>query len=177
MPSASKSGTMAIEIVVAEHRVNVAAQRFTQTRDAFEAGLVIAAGAPAIISRQHTEIIFEAAREFGDPLQSGAAHICVQIAQMQDGESIESIRQTQEAHSVAPQLHLARVFPPPPIGPGDAQHHFDRRLHQGHVLYVHKAEPLAERLRLVLALDAETQPCVRAPKSAFKTAHGFVGIE
>ena len=40
-----------------------------------------------------------------------------------------------------------------------------------------EAEPLAESLCLVLALDAETQPRVQRPKSAFETETRFVGIE
>ena len=41
---------MAIEIVVAEHSIDVAAKRITQVRHDFEAGLAIAVGAPAIIT-------------------------------------------------------------------------------------------------------------------------------
>jgi len=42
---------------------------------------------------------------------------------------------------------------------------------------VQEAEPLTESLCLVLALDAETQPRVQRPKSAFETQARFVGIE
>jgi hypothetical protein len=40
-----------------------------------------------------------------------------------------------------------------------------------------KAEPPAERLRLVLALDSEAEPCVQRSKSGLETAKRFVGIE
>jgi hypothetical protein len=57
------------------------------------------------------------------------------------------------------------------------QRYLDRRLHQGQVLEVQEAEPLAKSLRLVLALYAETELCMQRPESGFETAQRFVGIE
>jgi hypothetical protein len=74
-------------------------------------------------------------------------------------------------------LHLARVCPAPPICPCHAERYLDHRLHQRQILQVQKAEPLAKSLRLMLALDAETQPRVQRPKSIFETASCFVRIE
>src|SRR5271167_2081022 len=101
----------------------------------------------------------------------------MQVAQMQDGEAIESAGQIWETHNVAPHLHLACVSAASPIGPRHTKRYLDRRLDEGQVLEVQEAEPLAESLCFVLALDAETQPCVQRPKSAFETAQRFVGIE
>jgi hypothetical protein len=42
---------------------------------------------------------------------------------------------------------------------------------------VQEAEPLAEGLRLVLALDAETQPRMQRSKSVLETASCFLGTE
>ena len=116
-------------------------------------------------------------REVGDPLHGGAAQVRMQIAQMQNGEAVESAWQIRETHGVAPQLHLARVCPAPPIRPCQAQPYLDHGLHQGHVLQVQEVERLAKSLLLVLALDAETQPRVQRSKSAFETALSFVGIQ
>ena len=164
-------------IVVAEHSINVAAQRLTHVREDLEARLEIAVGAPAVITRQHAKIVGEIVREVGDPLHGGAAQVRMQIAQMQNGEAIESAWQICERHGVAPQLHLARVCPAAPIRSLSGAAYLDHRLHQGHVLQVQEVEPLAKSLCLVLALDAETQPRVQRSKSAFETALSFVGIK
>src|ERR1700691_177917 len=60
-------------IVVAKHSIDVAAKRFTQMRYDFKAGLAIAVGAPAIVTRKHAKIVVEIVREFGDPLHGEAA--------------------------------------------------------------------------------------------------------
>ena len=101
----------------------------------------------------------------------------MQVAQMQHGEAIESTWQIWEAHRVAPQLNLARVSPASPIGPRHAKRYLDHRLHQGQVLEVQEAEPLAKSLCLVLALHAETELCVQRPESGFEAAQRFVAIE
>ena len=64
---------MAIEIVVPKHSIDVAAKRFTQMRHGFKAGRTIPVGAPAIVTRKHTKIVVEVAREFSDPLHRAAA--------------------------------------------------------------------------------------------------------
>jgi len=134
-------------------------------------------GASAIVSGQHAEIIIEAMREFSGPLHCGAAHVGMQVAQMQDGEAIESTWQIFETHNVAPYLHLARVCAASPIRPRHAKRYLDHRLHQGQVFEVQEAEPLAKSLRLVLTLHAETQLCVQRPESGFEAAQRFVAIE
>ena len=164
MPSASRSGTMVIEIVVAQHCIDVAVQRVAQARDTFEAGSAIAVGATAIVSRQYAEIIFEAMREFGGSAHCGDAQVCMEVAQMQDGEAVEGPGQICEPHDVAAQLHLARVRQAQPIGPRDAKRYLNHHLHQGQVLEVQKAQPLAKGLRLVLALHAETELRVQRPE-------------
>ena len=116
-------------------------------------------------------------REFSGPLHGGAAKVRMQIAQMQDGEAIESTWQIFETHNVAPYLHLARVSPASPIGPCRAQPYLDHRLHQGQILEVQEAEPLAKSLRLVLTVHAKTQLCVRRLESGFEAAQRFVAIE
>ena len=134
-------------------------------------------GASAIVSCQHAEIVLEAMREFSGPLHGGAAQVRMQVAQMQDGEAVEGAWQIFETHNVAPYLHLARVGTTSPIGPCHAQCYLDHCLHQRQILEVQEAEPLAESLRLVLALHAETELCVHRPESGFETAQRFVGIE
>jgi len=81
------------------------------------------------------------------------------------------------AHNVAPYLHLARVCVASLIRPRHAKRYLDHRLHQGQVLEVQEAEPLAKSLRLVPALHAETELCVQRPESGFETTQRFVGIE
>jgi hypothetical protein len=116
-------------------------------------------------------------REFSRSVHGGAAKVRMQVAQMQDGEAIESAWQIWETHNVAPNLHLACVSPASPIGPRHAKRYLDRRLHQRQVLEVQEAQPLAKSLRLVLALYAETEPRMQRPESGFETAPRFVGIE
>ena len=116
-------------------------------------------------------------REFSGPPHCGAAKIRMQVAQMQDGEAIENAWQIWEAQCVAPHLNLARVSPTSPIGPRHAKRYLDHRLHQGQVLEVQEAEPLAKSLCLVLALHAETELCVQRPESGFEAAQRFVAIE
>ena len=60
-------------IVVAKHPIDVAAKRFTQMRYDFKAGLAVAIGAPAIVTRKHTKIVVEVVRELGNPLHGAAA--------------------------------------------------------------------------------------------------------
>jgi hypothetical protein len=91
-------------------------------------------------------------REFSRSVHGGAAKVRMQVAQMQDGEAIESAWQIWETYNVAPNLHLACVSPASPIGPRHAKRYLDHRLHQRQVLEVQEAEPLAKSLRLVLAL-------------------------
>jgi hypothetical protein len=116
-------------------------------------------------------------REFGRPLHGGAAKVRMQVAQMQDGEAIESAWQIWQTHNVAPHLHLACVSSASPIGPRHAKRYLDRRLHQGQVLEVQEAEPLAKSLCLVLALYAQTKLCMQRPESGFETTQRFVRIE
>src|SRR5271166_4850061 len=116
-------------------------------------------------------------REFSGPAHCGAAYVRMQIAQMQNGEAVESAWQICEAHDVASQLHLARVYQAQPISPRSAKRYLDYRLHQGQVLEVQEAEPGAKCLRLVLPLHAETELCVQRPESGLETPQRFVGIE
>jgi hypothetical protein len=70
-------GNHANRIMVAEHRVDVATQPFTQTRHAFEAGHAITVGAPAIVTRQHTKVIVEIEHEFSGPAHGRATYVGV----------------------------------------------------------------------------------------------------
>ena len=115
--------------------------------------------------------------EFGRPLQGGTAKVRVQVAQMQNREAIESAWQIWKTHNVSPHLHLASVSSASPVSSRHAKRYLDHRLHQGQVLEVQEAEPLAKSLRLVLALHAETELCMKRPESGFETAQRFVGIE
>jgi hypothetical protein len=101
----------------------------------------------------------------------------MQVAQMQDRKAIESAWQIWESHNVAPHLHLACVSSASPIGPRHAERYLDHHPHQGHVLGCKKLSPLAESLRLVLALHAETELFMKWPESGFETAQHFVRIE
>jgi hypothetical protein len=76
---------------------------------------------------------------------------------MQDREAIESAWQIWQTHNVAPHLHLACVSSASPIGPSHANRYLDHHLHEGQILEVQEAEPLAKSLRLVLALHAEAE--------------------
>jgi hypothetical protein len=94
----------------------------------FEAGPPIAVGAPAIVARQHTEIISEVTREFRRPLHRGTAKVRMQVAQMQDREAIESAWQIWKTYNVAPHLHIARVSLASPIGPRHSKRYLDHHL-------------------------------------------------
>src|SRR5208283_650494 len=98
-----KVGNHGDRIVIAEHRVDIPVQRFSQARDGFETRSAIAVGASAIVSRQHAKIVMEATREFSGAAHRGAAQVRMQVAQMQDGEAVESARQFWEAHNVLSQ--------------------------------------------------------------------------
>ena len=96
-------------IVIAEHSIDFPTKCRAQARDGFETGSAIAVGAPAIVAGQNAEIIIEARREFSGAPHCGAAHVCMQIAQMQNGEAVESAREICEAYDVMANLHLACV--------------------------------------------------------------------
>jgi hypothetical protein len=81
------------------------------------------------------------------------------------------------ALTARPHLHIACVSTASPIGPRHAKRYLDHRLHQGQILEVQEAEPLAKSLRLVLALHAQTELRMRRSESGFETAQRFVGIE
>jgi hypothetical protein len=114
---------------------------------------------------------------FGRPLHGGPVKVRMQIAQMQDREAIESAWPIWKTHNVAPHLHIACVSLASPIGPRHAKRYLDQYLHEGQVLEVQEAEPLAKSLRLVVALYAETELSMKRPESGFETAQRLVGIE
>ena len=79
-------------VVIAEHRVDIAAHCFTKTGESFESKFAIAESAAAIVSRQRTQIIVDITHHFVDPLQGGSAHVRVQVAKMQNCEAVKSLR-------------------------------------------------------------------------------------
>jgi hypothetical protein len=89
----------------------------------------------------------------------------------------KSAWQIWKTHNVVPHLHLACVSSASPIGPRYGKRYLDHCLHRGQVLEVQEAKPLAKSLRLMLALHAEAELCMKRPEPGFETAQSLVRSE
>ena len=96
---------------------------------------------------------------------------------MKDREAVEAGGQMRQADFVAAHFHLSRIREAPLICAGQTQNAFDEDLHQRHVLEMQKREPLAERLRLMLALDPEPQPRVQSARAALQAPHCLLAAD
>lgn len=89
----------------------------------------------------------------------------MQIAQLEDGEAVERRRQTAECNAVVPELDASRIVDASPIEARHQQTGADQGTRQRQVLDVKEVETMAENLRLVVLLDAETLPRLAPPET------------
>ena len=153
-------------IVIAEHCVNRALERSADLGHPSKCRLVGAVSLATIISGQHAQVVVEPIEERKDALHRRPAEIDVQIAQLEDGEAVERRRQSTERDAVMPELDASGVIDATPIKPGHQQTGADQGTRQRQVLNVKEVEAMAENLRLMVLLDAETLPRL-APPEAF----------
>ena len=75
-----------------------------------------------------------------------------------------------------PDLHARGIGPAPPIQSGQLEKGTDDGVNRIPVLDVKKSESLAKNLSLVVALNSQTLPCIKAPTKALLelTQDGFV---
>src|SRR5215831_12423602 len=119
----------------------------------------------AVVSGQHAQVVIEPLEQHNDALHCSPASIDVQIAELKDGEAVKGGRQSAERDAVMPELDAGGVADAPPIEARRHQGRADQGVRQGQVLDVKEVQPLAEDLRFVILLDAETLPCLAPPKT------------
>jgi hypothetical protein len=106
----------------------------------------------------------------------------VQIAQVQDGKSVEILRKLSGAYVVAPHLHAFGIAATTPKQAGHLQGVFDDKRGEGRVLDVEEVQPLPEYLSFVIPLHAEALMSMQASKTLLEKAQldisylGFVTI-
>lgn len=159
--------------MIAEHGVDVASQRLPQSCDKLQGCDEIAVGAPAKIPGENAKVVLEIVRQLGGPLERALAQIRMQIAQMKDGETVEARRQGRQTDRVAFHDDLGGVRPAAPVGSAPPQDDFDHRLHDRHVLEVQESEALPECLRLMFALQSQTQAHMQAAQPTFQPQQDF----
>ena len=59
MPKASRSGTIVIEVMIAEHGIDGAAQRVSQLGDKLQGRSIVAVSPAAEVPSQNAKVVFE----------------------------------------------------------------------------------------------------------------------
>ena len=99
----------------------------------------------------------------------------MKVAELNDGESVEGLRQVWRLNAIVPYVDLCRVANASPI---EARHHkegADHDMRQREILEVKEVYALAKDLRLMVLLDPEALPRVAAARYAVLGLSEYLG--
>ena len=162
-------------VMVAENGENIAAQRLAKMMHAAQAGVGGAEGLPAIVAGHHAQVIGKVGDDFPYPPHRSLAHVDVQIGEMQDRKAVERGRNLVRGDDIFAQLDPGGVRLAAPIGPRQAQDHFDHGVRPGHILDVQEGQALAKGLRFMFRLDSDALAGVKTAEPSVQTTLRLVG--
>ena len=92
----------------------------------------------------------------------------MQIAELEDGESIKRLWKIGPCNVVVSQADLGGVSQAPPIQPRHFQNRPNQDMRRREVLQVKESQSLAEDLRFMVFLNSKTLSCMETPETAFE---------
>jgi len=105
-------------VVVAEHPEDRPRDLCAHPRQSLEGRREGPERPPAIVAGQHADIVGQAREQLDQALHRPLVHVDVQVANLQDGETVERGRQLGQYDVVVPDLDPLGVLPGTPIQPG-----------------------------------------------------------
>jgi hypothetical protein len=97
----------------------------------------------------------------------------MQVAQVQDGEPIELIREPFRQNLVVAQSHSRRISAPTPVGARQTQNHSDDSVGYRQILNVKKGQSLAEGTRFMVLFYTDPLTCMDASQATFERTINF----
>ncbi len=164
-------------VMIAEDAVNRPFEAGAHPGDAFQRGLESAISLAPIIAGQNANVIFEPADKRDETVHRRPAHVGVQIAQMKDGEALERLRQPGRGDGVAAQLDAPRVPAGARVKPGEPKRAANEGRGQNPVFEMEEIQPLAERLRLMIRLDADPLAGVHFTQTTLEPRHDVAFLQ
>jgi hypothetical protein len=98
----------------------------------------------------------------------------MKVAELNDGESVESLRQVWRLNAIVPYVDLCRVANASPIKARRHEEGADQDMRQSQILDVKEVYALAEDLRLMVLLDPEALPRVPPPDTLLKDCQNIL---
>ena len=98
----------------------------------------------------------------------------MQVAELKDGEAVEHLRQLRRGDAVVSERDLGGVVDAPPIEAGGHEDRPNEKMRRREVLDMKEVQSLAEDLRLVVLLDAQTLPRVQPSEALLKRVRNIV---
>ncbi len=114
-------------VVIAQYAVNISLEMGSDSLQAFQRGFIGAIGLAAIIAGQDTDIVVKSVQKLDHPVHGAFVGINVQIAQMENRESVELRGKVRADDGISFQPNVLRVSPAPPIETGQ----FERKRRHG----------------------------------------------
>jgi hypothetical protein len=99
----------------------------------------------------------------------------VQIAKLQDRETIEGVREFSDPYVVVSHLDMLGILAPAPEQAGHLQRIFNGERRKCRILDVEKIQPLPEHLGFVVFLYAQALPGMETSNTLFKELQ-FVAV-
>jgi hypothetical protein len=104
-----ESGNHANGIVVSQHAIDAAVEAGANPRQAFERGIEWPISRTAIVAGQDAHVIGHTGKKLSQSPHRAFAHLHMQIADMEQGQTVESARQCLHSDVIVPDLDLLRV--------------------------------------------------------------------
>ena len=125
-----------IEFVISEDAVYGAREHLPQTQHFLESGVEFAVGPSAIVSGQYANVVLQVTDQFRRLGHRVSAHVGVEIADMQNRETVKLRWQPFREHLVVAKPHLGGVATPAPISPRQAKDYFDDGVRNRQILEI-----------------------------------------
>jgi hypothetical protein len=98
----------------------------------------------------------------------------MKVAELNDGEPVESFRQERRLNAIVPYADLCRIVDASLIEARRHEYSADQDIRQRQILEVKEVYALAEDLRLMVLLDPEALPRVLSPETLFKDCQNIL---
>src|SRR5262249_37190836 len=131
-------------------------------------------GRAAVIPGQHAYIVVQARQQLGEPPHGACAAVDVEVAELQQCESVEAARQLRRRNAIVPDLDVLGIAHAPPMEAGQFEREPDQGMDRVPVLDVKEVEPLPEDLGLVIPLDSQPLPRVQASQPLLELVQDLI---
>ena len=119
----------------------------------------------SVVAREDTDVVFDLTEKLNQAPHWAWIHICVQVAELKDRESIKLRGNVLPLDVVVPYRDPFRVLLPAPVQPCQFEEGSNTSMDRIPVLRMKEVDALAKYLRLMIALDSEPLPRVHSAEA------------